>query len=90
MISFQMTDEQRQMQRLARRFAEEEMRPVAPECDEQERFPREVYEKAHRAGLITYRFPGNTWEGASTASSPPASSRRSCSGDAPGWPLPSA
>ena len=57
MISFQMTDEQRDMQRLARRFAEEEMRPVAPECDEQERFPRDVYEKAHRAGLITYRFP---------------------------------
>ena len=57
MISFQMTDEQREMQRLARRFAEEEMRPVAPECDEKERFPRELYEKAHRAGLITYRFP---------------------------------
>ena len=57
MISFTLTDEQRELTQLARRFAREEMRPVAPEYDEKESFPRFVYEKAHRAGLITYRFP---------------------------------
>lgn len=57
MISFTLTDEQRELTQLARRFAREEMRPAAPEYDEKESFPRFVYEKAHRAGLITYRFP---------------------------------
>ncbi|PTX54988.1 acyl-CoA dehydrogenase [Melghirimyces profundicolus] len=57
MISFSMTEEQKELSRLARKFAREEMRPVASECDEKEIFPRTVFEKAHQTGLITYRFP---------------------------------
>ena len=38
-ISFELTDEQRDLQRLAHEFAERELRPIAREWDEREEYP---------------------------------------------------
>lgn len=39
MIDFQLTEEQERMRRLAHRFAEQEIRPVAAKYDESEEMP---------------------------------------------------
>jgi alkylation response protein AidB-like acyl-CoA dehydrogenase len=57
MISFDLTDEQREFQALAHRFAERTIRPVAPQADEAEEVPWEVLEKAHQTGLLTFHLP---------------------------------
>ena len=57
MIDFQLTDEQEQMCRLAHRFAEQEIRPVAAEYDESEETPWPVLQKAARIGLMSYQYP---------------------------------
>jgi alkylation response protein AidB-like acyl-CoA dehydrogenase len=57
MISFQLSDEQREFRSLAHKFAEKTIRPIAPEADELEQVPWEVVEKAHQAGLLTYHLP---------------------------------
>ena len=57
MIGFDLTDEQRELKALARRFAEQEMIPRAREYDDKEIFPRDVCEKAHRAGLMNFAVP---------------------------------
>src|SRR5436305_2248124 len=49
---FDLTDEQRAIQRLARDFAEGEVRPIAEEIDRNHRFPYEVIEKAAEIGLM--------------------------------------
>jgi short/branched chain acyl-CoA dehydrogenase len=49
---FEMSDEQRAIQRLARDFAEGEVRPVAEEIDREKRFPLEVIQKAGEIGLM--------------------------------------
>lgn len=51
-MSFELTDEQKDIRRAAREFAEGEFPNVAVECDEQEKFPREVWKKACGLGLI--------------------------------------
>src|SRR5881397_1647533 len=56
-ISFELTDEQRELQRLAHEFAERELRPIAREWDEREDFPPELLAKAARAGLTSYAIP---------------------------------
>ncbi len=57
MIDFSLTDEQRELRGLARKFAEKTIRPAAPAADETEEVPWEVLEKAHQAGLTTYWLP---------------------------------
>ncbi|HEX9067931.1 MAG TPA: acyl-CoA dehydrogenase family protein [Ktedonobacterales bacterium] len=57
MIEFTLTDEQQEMQQLARTFAEQEIRPVAAELDEEERFPTELVKKAGELGLTSFAFP---------------------------------
>jgi alkylation response protein AidB-like acyl-CoA dehydrogenase len=57
MIDFELSEEQEQMRQLARRFAREEMRPVAAEYDESEETPWPVLEKAARIGLLSYPYP---------------------------------
>ncbi len=57
MISFQMTEEQKSMQKLALTFAEKEVIPVAPEFDEKEEVPWKVIEKAFHAGLMNLKVP---------------------------------
>jgi alkylation response protein AidB-like acyl-CoA dehydrogenase len=49
---FDLTDEQRAIQRLARDFADGEVRPIAEEIDREHRFPYEVIQKAAEIGLM--------------------------------------
>ena len=57
MISFALTDEQRELQALAHEFAERELRPIAAECDEREDAPPELLAKAAGLGLTSYAIP---------------------------------
>ncbi len=57
MIDFELTDEQREMRDMARRFAKEEIRPVAAEYDEREDVPWDVLKKAAEAGFFSYYIP---------------------------------
>jgi alkylation response protein AidB-like acyl-CoA dehydrogenase len=56
-ISFRLTDEQRDLQRLAQEFAERELRPIAAEWDEREAYPPDLLAKAASAGLTSYAIP---------------------------------
>lgn len=57
MYGFELSDEQKQMTDLARRFARERIIPVAAELDEKEKFPSEVYAQAHELGLVNLEIP---------------------------------
>jgi acyl-CoA dehydrogenase len=57
MIGFELTDEQRELRALARRFSEQEIIPRAREYDEREKFPRDVCERAFAAGLMNFGVP---------------------------------
>jgi alkylation response protein AidB-like acyl-CoA dehydrogenase len=56
-ISFELTDEQRELQALAHEFAERELRPVAAEADAKREFPTGLLEKAAHAGLTSHAIP---------------------------------
>ncbi|HEY6053884.1 MAG TPA: acyl-CoA dehydrogenase family protein [Gaiellaceae bacterium] len=56
-MSFQLTDEQRELQQLAHDFAARELRPVAAEWDEREDFPPELLGKAAQLGLTSFGIP---------------------------------
>src|SRR5574337_39756 len=57
MFSFEMTPEQREMKDLARKFAADEIIPVAPKYDEEERFPADLCRKAWELGLMNLEVP---------------------------------
>ncbi len=48
---FRLDDEQRDIQELARKFAQNELAPHADEWDEQHHFPREVLQPMAELGL---------------------------------------
>jgi short/branched chain acyl-CoA dehydrogenase len=54
---FELTDEQSAIRRLARDFAEGEVRPVAEELDREKRFPYEPIAKAAELGLMGIPYP---------------------------------
>jgi len=56
-MDFELTDEQRQIQDEIARFAENEIKPVATEYDTEEKFPREIVEKAAEMGLTGANIP---------------------------------
>src|SRR5438270_13509874 len=56
MISFELSDEQREIRDWVHDFAEREIRPVAHEYDEKEEFPWEVVKKAADVGLYGTDF----------------------------------
>ncbi|WP_128905618.1 acyl-CoA dehydrogenase family protein [Halorubrum amylolyticum] len=56
-MEFQLTDEQKQLREEVRRFADEEIRPVATEYDVEEEYPHEVMEKAADMGLLAPHVP---------------------------------
>jgi acyl-CoA dehydrogenase len=56
-ISFTLTDEQRELQALAHEFAANELRPVAGECDRSDTFPHELLAKAAALGLTSHAIP---------------------------------
>ena len=55
MISFELSDEQKAIQKVAHEFAEKEIRPVAAEYDEEEKYPEHFITTAFKAGM-TYLY----------------------------------
>jgi short-chain 2-methylacyl-CoA dehydrogenase len=56
-VNFDLTDEQRDIQRLVRDFAEAEVKPVAEELDREKRFPYEIVAKLGELGLMGIPYP---------------------------------
>jgi len=56
-VSFALTEEQRELRRLARDFAAREIRPLEAECDAEMRHPEELIAKAHELGLMNLHVP---------------------------------
>jgi alkylation response protein AidB-like acyl-CoA dehydrogenase len=56
-ISFRLTPEQRELQRLAQEFAARELRPIAAEWDARDDFPPDLLAKAAGVGLTSYAVP---------------------------------
>jgi len=56
-LNFDLSDEQRDIQRLVRDFADQEVRPVAEELDREHRFPYDVIEKLAGLGLMGIPYP---------------------------------
>ena len=57
MISFELTDEQKEMQALARKFTRSEIIPVAAEYDKTGEMPWEIIKKAFDIGLWNFNLP---------------------------------
>jgi len=57
MIDFQLTDEQTALREKARKFAIGEVLPVSKKYDLSGEFPRDVLERAFKAGLMNLRIP---------------------------------
>ncbi|MEP7104278.1 MAG: acyl-CoA dehydrogenase family protein, partial [Chloroflexota bacterium] len=60
-VSFELTDEQREIRDWVHDFSEREIRPVAHEYDEKEEFPWPVVKKAAEIGLYGHEFLGQTF-----------------------------
>jgi acyl-CoA dehydrogenase len=56
-VSFELTDEQKMLQKMAREFAAKEIIPVAAEYDEQAKFPEEIFHKARELGIVNMNIP---------------------------------
>src|ERR687892_697206 len=56
-VSFELSDEQRELRGLAHEFAEKEIRPKAAEYDEHSTHPADVIAKAHELGLMNLHVP---------------------------------
>jgi alkylation response protein AidB-like acyl-CoA dehydrogenase len=56
-VDFALTDDQREIQALARDFGREEIEPHAAEWDREHRFPRELYSKLAELGLMGVCIP---------------------------------
>jgi alkylation response protein AidB-like acyl-CoA dehydrogenase len=56
-LDFALTAEQRAIQEAAREFARREVDPIVDECDEMQKFPREVIAKAGELGFLGVIFP---------------------------------
>jgi alkylation response protein AidB-like acyl-CoA dehydrogenase len=66
-MDFELTEEQRMVQEMVRRFAENEIAPIADEVDRTERFPKETLKKMAELGLMSMLVPeeaGGTGMGA--------------------------
>src|SRR5438128_12397313 len=55
-MNFQLTEEQKTIQKWVHQFAEDEIRPVAPHFDEAEEFPWPVLRRAAEVGLYSIEF----------------------------------
>jgi butyryl-CoA dehydrogenase len=66
-MEFELTEEQRLVQEMVRRFAEKEIAPIADEVDRTERFPKETLKRMAELGLMSMLVPedaGGTGMGA--------------------------
>ena len=57
MIDFELSEEQKQLIDMAKRFAKERIIPVAAEADQKSVFPKGVFEAAWEAGLVNVTIP---------------------------------
>jgi acyl-CoA dehydrogenase len=57
MVDFTLTEEQQQLQQLARKFAQREIAPVAAELDREQRFSQEIVDKYYQTGLLHGHVP---------------------------------
>jgi acyl-CoA dehydrogenase len=57
MIDFQLSEEQKALVDTARRFAKEQIIPIAAECDRDSRFPMDVFKRAWEIGLVNTTCP---------------------------------
>ena len=57
MIDLSLSEEQKQLQELARKFAKEEIIPKAAHHDETGEYPREIAKKAWELGLMNTHIP---------------------------------
>jgi acyl-CoA dehydrogenase len=57
MLDFSLSEEHEQLQKMARRFAEERIKPIAAKCDHESKFPEEVFRAAWELGLINITCP---------------------------------
>ncbi|HBV96378.1 MAG: acyl-CoA dehydrogenase [Peptococcaceae bacterium BICA1-7] len=56
-MDFLLNEEQKILQGMAYKFAQKEFEPVAKECDREEKYSREVWQKACEAGLVGVYVP---------------------------------
>ncbi|WIV11986.1 acyl-CoA dehydrogenase [Proteiniborus sp. MB09-C3] len=56
-MNFSLTNEQEAIRKVMREFAEKEIKPIAAEIDETERFPRESVEKMARYNMLSIPIP---------------------------------
>ncbi|WFD37198.1 medium-chain acyl-CoA dehydrogenase [Malassezia japonica] len=56
-VSFELSDDQRSYQELARKFTKDNITPVARHYDETMEYPWEVIKKAHEVGLLNTHVP---------------------------------
>jgi acyl-CoA dehydrogenase len=56
-IDFQLSEEQMALQKMAREFAQKEMKPVAAKYDRGEEFPWDVIKKAFEVGFLSSSIP---------------------------------
>ena len=56
-MDFQLTDEQAEIQRMVRKFAQNEIAPIASEIDQESRFPAETFQKMGELGLLGLLIP---------------------------------
>ncbi|HBZ55447.1 MAG TPA: acyl-CoA dehydrogenase, partial [Syntrophobacteraceae bacterium] len=54
---FELTDEQKMIQDMARKFAEREIKPVAAELDRTHRHPEEIVRQMGELGLMGVTIP---------------------------------
>jgi butyryl-CoA dehydrogenase len=57
MLDFSFTEEQERVRDMVRRFCEAEIAPLASEADETETFPRGLFRKWGKVGLLGVRYP---------------------------------
>lgn len=56
-MDFELSEEQQAFQNLAYKFAVKEFEPVAKEYDREEKYPREIWQKACASGLVGVAIP---------------------------------
>ena len=56
-MRFELTDEQKMIQKMVREFAEKEIEPVAAELDQKEEYPTEILKKMASLGLLGIIIP---------------------------------
>ena len=57
MLNFGLSDDQRALIDVAKRFTKERIIPIAAECDRESRFPKDVFVAAHELGLVNSSVP---------------------------------